>query len=86
MVGGHTSILTTSDTDFVNSLGVGLQASVGYTPVRNFGLDVGYYLSHHRFSDRVVNDIESSNSRIDVNETESWVIFNQVRARATYYF
>lgn len=86
MVGGHLSVLTTSDIDFVTSLGTGLQASLGYTPVRNFGLDIGYYLSYHSISDKSANEIESDNRGFAVKKNESWVIFNQLRARAIYYF
>ncbi|MGZ3772364.1 MAG: hypothetical protein ACXVCY_01440 [Pseudobdellovibrionaceae bacterium] len=85
MAGGHVSILTTSDTeDFANPVGVGAQAVLGYIPARNFGVDIGYYVSLHRLSDKYMNKVNSEN--ISVSKDESIIVFNQLRARATYYF
>ncbi|MDG0815542.1 hypothetical protein [Bdellovibrio svalbardensis] len=85
MVGAHASLLTGGNiTDFAAPLGGGLQASVGYVPVRNLGFDIGYYITMHTLSDSGVKSIEESG--LSVDKSESWMKISQLRARAMYYF
>lgn len=86
MVGGHLSgIVGNSEfTDSISRIGIGAQASIGFTPIKNFGMDIGYSVSVHRFSESFVNDLKSMGSSVD--ELQSWIKFSQLRARATYYF
>lgn len=86
MVGGHFSHFMgeSSTVDSVAPIGVGIQLSVGFTPVRNFGMDIGYYATHHALGDKTVSALSTSQS--SVNRTESYFIFQQLRARGTYYF
>ncbi len=83
-VGGHASVISGDMTDAVAPLGLGLQASVGYVPVRTLGFDLGYYLSVHSLSNKAINNIEANGSSVE--KTESWMLLKQLRARATYYF
>lgn len=80
MFGGHLSgMFGGGIEEAINPLGLGGQIVLGYTPVKNMGFDLGYYLTIHRISDKMA---DNGNLKKD----ESSYIFNQIQARATYYF
>lgn len=84
-VGGHGSIVLGGDIqDQMKPFGMGLQASIGYVPAKNFGFDIGYYLTLHAPSDKVISALEDIG--LTVEKSESWYTLKQLRARGTYYF
>lgn len=86
MTGGHISWLTGDSrlTNELNAFGLGLQVSIGYTPKRNFGADIGYYLSQHNVNNDLVSRYNDAGTTVEAND--SWLRLRQLRARATYYF
>lgn len=85
MVGGHLSYITGGNmTDAVQAFGAGLQADIGFVATRNLGFDIGYYISRHSVSDKMINELNDEG--ISVNKDESYIMFSQLRGRVTYYF
>lgn len=87
MLGGHVSHMSgsTDVEDFIEPFGGGIQATMGYVFRRNFGGDIGYYVSAHHPADTYI-DRALINGGSTINKEKSWLIFNQLRARVSYYF
>ncbi|WP_374077311.1 hypothetical protein [Bdellovibrio bacteriovorus] len=84
-VGGHMSVLTGKHIDDnYNPLGIGLQIQLGYVPVKNVGMDIGYYVSNHKFSDKMKDSLKAGGSEVD--DEASYINMKQLRARVSYNF
>lgn len=81
--GGHLSILSGAS-DYAAPVGFGIQASVGFVPTKNLGFDLGYYVTIHKLSDDLKKSMEVNGN--SVQDSESYIAFGQLGARATYYF
>lgn len=86
MVGGHLSVVSGGDIrDELSPGGIGLQVALGWTPARNFGGDIGYYVTHHRISDEYIDQFHQQTG-YTIAYDDSYVLLKQLRARMTYYF
>lgn len=84
-LGGHINYVTGSDIEgVVEPLGFGLQALVGFVPSRNFGLDIGYFVSIHKLGKDPKNELAMQGMELD--EQDSYFAFNQWRLKFTYMF
>lgn len=83
-VGVNLSVIDMKDNEFVSNVGFGIQAQVGFIPLRNLGIDVGYYISRHNFKEMWLSSDGKKVYEIDSNN--SYVDYKQLRARLSYLF
>lgn len=89
-VGGHLNHIQGLDGgDFlVNRVGIGLQLQVGYVPMQNLAIDLGYYLSNHNVLETHDYDLQGSSFYAvrTYGGSESHINIKQLRARVSYLF
>jgi hypothetical protein len=78
--GGNLSLLKI-DSDSISKLGYGIQLMVGYVPVQNFGVDIGYYISRH-----LITSLNGLGANQTLETSESYYDFKTFRGRVSYYF
>lgn len=67
----------------ISTFGYGLQAQVGFIPMRNMGMDVGYYVSRHPVKNMTIS---SGTTTIKIDSADSYVDLTQLRLRLSYLF
>ena len=79
-VGGHLSHVSGADAqDAINQVGIGFQLQAGFVPMQNLGIDIGYYVSNHRYKEMTV-------SGTTLDGENSYINIKQLRARVSYLF